>query len=269
LYNEIVTKKIKLIKQATRWFIAFSILTMPGCSTHTPDTTSNLSVQPGIKILDPTTKKKLPGIGYCVQVGAFAKIKNAACLTARLTGNGLKAYYFRHESGLYKVRFGNFSSLLAARKEAEHFVKSAVITDYYLVRPQSYATTRGDNFLRQQLVSTASGFLGIPYTWGGESASAGFDCSGLVMVVYKHNGLKLPRNSRSQFAAGKPVKKEELQKGDLVFFATEGGSRVTHVGIYTGNNGFIHAPKTGKHIKNASLNNSYFKQRFRGGRTYL
>jgi len=55
----------------------------------------------------------------------------------------------------------------------------------------------------------------------------------------------------------------------LVFFATKGGRRVNHVGIYLGNNRFIHAPRTGKNIRVASLGNPYFVERFRGGRTYL
>lgn len=208
-------------------------------------------------------------MGYTIQVGAFSKIENATRLTTKLTGKGLSPYYFRNESGLYKVRFGNFSTLTAAKQKAEHFVGSGIITDYYLVRPESYAVNQSNNDLRQQLVSTADSFIGIPYKWGGESAKGGFDCSGLTMAIYKLNGLKLPRNSRSQFKAGKSIKKEELQKGDLVFFATNGGKRITHVGIYTGNNNFIHAPQTGKRITTASLDNSYFKIRYMGGRRYL
>ncbi len=208
-------------------------------------------------------------MGYTIQVGAFAKTDNTTRLTANLKKNGLAPYYFRHASGLYKVRFGNFSNLTAAKQKAEQFVQAGIIKDYYLVRPESYAVTQGDNYLRQQLVHTADNFLGIPYKWGGESATAGFDCSGLTMAVYKLNGLNLPRNSRSQFKVGRPVEKKDLQKGDLVFFATNGGKRISHVGIYTGNNSFIHAPQTGKRIKNTSLNNSYFKTRYMGGRTYL
>ena len=74
-----------------------------------------------------------------------------------------------------------------------------------------------------------------PYRWGGVNSTSGFDCSGLTMVCYRLNGLNLPRNSRAQFAAGKKVSKNDLRPGDLVFFATKGGSRVTHVGMYLGN----------------------------------
>ncbi len=256
------------------WLLAIALLfTLSGCSSHSAKTTGDITPElldkPPVKTLFPRGRKELPRMGYTIQVGAFSKIENAARLTANLTGKGLEPYYFRHRNGLYKVRFGNFSTLSAAKQKAEHFIQSTIITDYYLVRPESYAATQSDTYLQQQLVSTADRFIGIPYKWGGESAKSGFDCSGLTMAVYKLNGLKLPRNSRSQFKAGRPVKKEELQKGDLVFFATNGGKRITHVGIYTGNNSFIHAPQTGKRIKNASLDNSYFKQRYRGGRRYL
>ncbi len=248
------------------WVLAiFTTINLSGCATHTP----KIIAERPVKIISPRAKKELPRMGYTIQVGAFAKIENAARLTRRLKGYGLSPYYFRQASGLYKVRFGNFSSLTAAKNKADYFFKSIIISDYYLVKPESYATSRDDNFLRQQLVSTADNFIGIPYKWGGESAKVGFDCSGLTMAVYKLNGLNLPRNSRSQFKAGRPVEKDDLQKGDLVFFATNGGKRITHVGMYIGNNNFIHAPKTGKKIRYASLDNSYFKARFMGGRTYL
>ena len=72
-----------------------------------------------------------------------------------------------------------------------------------------------------------------------------------------------------QFKAGRYVIKRHLQKGDLVLFATKGGTRVTHVGMYTGNNQFIHAPRTGKTIRFASLSNKFWKKTYVGGRSYL
>jgi cell wall-associated NlpC family hydrolase len=118
-------------------------------------------------------------------------------------------------------------------------------------------------------VTTARGFLGIPYAWGGASPSEGFDCSGLTMTVYRINGLILPHSSRTQYKTGTPVSKGRLQKGDLVFFATKRGRRVSHVGIYTGNNQFIHAPGNNKRVRTESLSNSYFRENYVGARTYL
>jgi cell wall-associated NlpC family hydrolase len=89
------------------------------------------------------------------------------------------------------------------------------------------------------------------------------------MAVYQLNGLDLPRTSRQQWRTGKPIRRKELDRGDLVFFATSGGRRVSHVGIYTGNGMFLHAPGRGKAIREASLESKYFRKRYLGARTYL
>jgi cell wall-associated NlpC family hydrolase len=89
------------------------------------------------------------------------------------------------------------------------------------------------------------------------------------MAVYRINGLNLPRMSKEQYRAGIPIEKGRLKSGDLVFFATSGGKRVSHVGVYTGGNKFIHAPGKGRRICAASLSKKYFKTRYVGARTYL
>ncbi len=95
------------------------------------------------------------------------------------------------------------------------------------------------------------------------------DCSGLTMAVYQLNGLSLPRSSREQYKTGASVKKSRLLKGDLVFFATSRGRKISHVGIYVGHNKFIHAPGYNKYIRTESLSNTYFIKRYVGARTYL
>ncbi|MEQ8162785.1 MAG: C40 family peptidase, partial [Smithellaceae bacterium] len=97
----------------------------------------------------------------------------------------------------------------------------------------------------------------------------GFDCSGLTMTVYQLNGLDLPRHSATQYDAGNPIDKKNLQKGDLVFFATNSDGKVSHVGIYIGNGRFIHAPSRGKNIRVESMSCNFFARRFVGARTYL
>jgi cell wall-associated NlpC family hydrolase len=148
-----------------------------------------------------------------------------------------------------------------------------MIERFFIVIPETYAAARiqrsGKGNLRTELITTAQRFLGVPYRWGGEDRNNGFDCSGLTMVSYRLNGLNLPRNSRAQFKAGHAVKKKDLQQGDLVFFATKGGARVTHVGIYIGGGKFIHAPCTGKTVRVANLSNSFFRKTYVGGKTYL
>jgi hypothetical protein len=88
-------------------------------------------------------------------------------------------------------------------------------------------------------------------------------------AVYHLNGLDLPRSSRQQWKSGRPVKHSQLAKGDLVFFATLGGTRVSHVGIYTGSGKFLHAPRRGRKITISSLSSTYYKTRYLGARSYL
>jgi cell wall-associated NlpC family hydrolase len=89
------------------------------------------------------------------------------------------------------------------------------------------------------------------------------------MVVYRLNGLELPRSSRHQWKSGRPVDPGKLSAGDLVFFATNGDGRVSHVGIYIGRNNFLHAPGSGRKIRISSMSNKYYKSRCLGARSYL
>ncbi|MCW8860257.1 MAG: NlpC/P60 family protein [Deltaproteobacteria bacterium] len=215
----------------------------------------------------------LQKMGFAVQVGAFTQLENAVGLEQDLKKKGVDAYHFLHESGFYKVRFGDHNNYAQARTEAEGLRVQGVIDNFFIVIPEDYSLARiqrsGKGSLRTELVTTARRFLGVPYRWGGEDRGNGFDCSGLTMVSYRLNGLKLPRNSRAQFKAGRPVAKKHLQQGDLVFFATKGGTRVTHVGMYVGGGQFIHAPRPGKTVRIASLSNKFFKRTYVGAKTYL
>lgn len=219
------------------------------------------------------TPRALPRLGYTIQAGAFADINNAVRFTRSLQAKGLQAYHFVSADGLYKVRFGNFASKPSARQRAEILKTRGIIDVYYIVQPEDYAVARyrdADNSrLRNELVKTAERYLGVPYRWGGESPASGFDCSGLTMVVYQLNGLQLPRTSSQQWRTGTPVRKHQLLKGDLVFFATAGGRKVSHVGIYTGDGQFLHAPRRGRNIQVASLSNSYYRSRYVGARSYM
>ncbi len=216
---------------------------------------------------------KLQRMAFTIQAGAFSKVENAAKLTAYLNNYDLNAYYFVYKKGLYKVRFGDFSTKEGALRKAEHLLASGIIQDYYIVRPEEYTASKerlyGETYLRDELAKTARSFIGVPYQWGGASPQRGFDCSGLTMAVYRLNGFSLPRTSGAQYATGLSVKKEGLAKGDLVFFAISGKGAVSHVGIYVGENKFIHAPGSGKRVRRDTLSNGYYKKRYRGARTYL
>jgi hypothetical protein len=218
-------------------------------------------------------KNMLPLMSYTIQAGAFSNVDNAARLTNQLQEKGLDAYYFIHDSGLFKVRFGNYPSSWAASEAAEQLRSSGIIEEYYIVRPEDYAGLTGkekDKYsLRKGIVLSAKGFLGVPYKWGGASEKTGFDCSGLTMAVYRLNGFALPRTSVKQWAAGNPVTLNQLSEGDLVFFSTKKKGIISHVGIYIGKDQFIHAPGKGKKIRLESLSAGYYKDRLVGARTYL
>lgn len=235
-----------------------------------PDPVAGL-ITPGLS--QSAAAQPLPTMGYSIQVGAFAKLDNAVRLEHRLKIAGIDAYHFRHQSGLYKVRFGNHTRARSARGEAERLQASGQIGAFFIVRPPDYAAARirrtGRGDLRAELVNTARRFIGIPYRWGGTDAEEGFDCSGLTMVSYRLNGLDLPRVSRNQFQTGREVAQSNLRPGDLVFFATRGGRRVTHVGMFIGNDQFIHAPKTGDKVRTEKLSNTFFARTYVGGRSYL
>jgi cell wall-associated NlpC family hydrolase len=218
-------------------------------------------------------ESELPRMRYTIQVGAFSNIENAVRLTELLQQQGLDAYHFLHSSGLYKVRFENFRDKNAALNRAEDLKRAGLIDEFYIVDPEDY-TAAGDyrdenGRLREEIVRTARRYIGVPYRWGGESPQNGFDCSGLTMVVYRINGLDLPRSSRQQWNVGKSIHRRQLQKGDLVFFATAGGRRVSHVGIYAGGNLFLHAPGKNRRIQTSSMSNEYYSAHYVGARSYL
>ena len=116
------------------------------------------------------------------------------------------------------------------------------------------------------LVSTAIGFLGIPYRRGGNSAESGFDCSGFVRAIYKETiGLVLPRSADQQAGATQTIDKNELKPGDLVFFNTMKRT-FSHVGIYLGEGKFIHSPRTGSSVRIEDMRIPYWNVRFDGAR---
>lgn len=117
-----------------------------------------------------------------------------------------------------------------------------------------------------ELTMRAIGMLGIRYKYGGNTPETGLDCSGLVRYVFKEVlGKELPRTSEEISQLGEHVDSHNLQPGDLVFYNTLRRG-FSHVGIYLGDNKFIHAPSSGGQVRIESMNINYWKNRFNGAR---
>lgn len=101
---------------------------------------------------------------------------------------------------------------------------------------------------------------GVPYRYGGDTRH-GFDCSGLVYYSFRREGVLLPRTAYGQSRVGRTVARDDLRKGDLLFF-DEDGRAYGHVGIYLGRGLFVHAPASGQRVGIASLRNPYWRARF-------
>ena len=117
--------------------------------------------------------------------------------------------------------------------------------------------TPDQTILGQKVVETAKQYIGTPYVYGGMSPS-GFDCSGFVKYVYSMYGVNLDRTAASQAHNGYWVSREDLRPGDIICFSNyAGGSYIGHVGIYVGDNMFIHSPRTGYTVRIESLSGNY------------
>jgi len=118
----------------------------------------------------------------------------------------------------------------------------------------------------ETLINNAMQLIGVRYRWGGNTPQSGLDCSGFVRYVFNDTfGFLLPRKSAQMSKVGLEIGKEELRPGDLVFFNTMRHA-FSHVGIYVGDNKFIHAPSRGKSIRVDDMTKVYWEKRYNGAR---
>jgi cell wall-associated NlpC family hydrolase len=118
----------------------------------------------------------------------------------------------------------------------------------------------------QDISLHALSMLGVEYRWGGETPERGFDCSGLVRYVFQQvTGVTLPRTAKEMSQVGQQVALHDLKPGDLVFFNTRRFA-FSHVGIYLGDNRFVHAPAKGREVEVAQINSTYWRRQFDGAR---
>lgn len=142
--------------------------------------------------------------------------------------------------------FNLISDLDSKVKKKERQIAAAIYNN-------SNPSRGNENYSTDEVVQYALQFRGIKYKWGGNTPEEGFDCSGYVRYVYAHFGVYLPRTSYTQINVGTPVSRDELQPGDLVFF---GYGTPHHVGMYIGDNCYVHAPQTGDVVKISPLTRS-------------
>ena len=126
-------------------------------------------------------------------------------------------------------------------------------------QPSTHSTSMG-----AKAAAVALQQVGVPYLYGG-STTRGFDCSGLVQYSYSRAGKRVPRTTGQLWSATSIVRREDLEVGDLLFFNIEG--KMSHVGMYIGNQSFVHAPSSGQTVTVGKLTSPYYSSAFiRAGR---
>jgi cell wall-associated NlpC family hydrolase len=121
----------------------------------------------------------------------------------------------------------------------------------------------------QDVILQGLKLVGVRYRFGGNDEDSGLDCSGFVRLVFKDSiGTSLPRTAREMSEVGQQIDSSQLKPGDLVFFNTMRRT-FSHVGIYLGDNHFLHAPRTGAEVRVENMDNSYWMKRYDGARRIL
>ncbi|HXW68760.1 MAG TPA: peptidoglycan endopeptidase, partial [Dissulfurispiraceae bacterium] len=185
--------------------------------------------------------------------------------------NGLKGNVLKAGQKIYLARTNNETKDDTTETNGSDAVKSGPAAASARLEEIKELSTSEDVLanltIRERLILFAKKMLDIPYRFGGNGAF-GLDCSAYVQKVYGFIGQNIPRSAREQFDLGESVDKEELATGDLVFFRTY-ASFPSHVGIYLGNNLFIHASSLSKKITIDSLESPYFFRHFIGAKRII
>lgn len=163
-----------------------------------------------------------------------------------LAENQVKMQEFDDKVNYYYDLISNLESQKKAKERKITEIKNRALASK---KNNSRGGGSAANYSSDALVQYALSFRGVPYKWGG-TTPVGFDCSGFVQYVYAHFGISLTRTTYTQINEGTAVSRSNLQPGDLVFF---GYGSPHHVGIYIGDNCYVHAPQTGDVIKISPL----------------
>ncbi|MBE3584575.1 MAG: LysM peptidoglycan-binding domain-containing protein [Thermoanaerobacter sp.] len=191
------------------------------------------------------------------------------------TSDGVSKYTVRPGDSLYAIAL-RYGASVEALKNANNLTSDLIYPGWVLILPRgsqeaSNAAPRvsrsGTGSIRAVL-AMADSLLGSPYTYGASGPGA-FDCSGFTSYVFrKAAGINLPHNAAAQAQLGKRVERSDLSPGDLVFFSYYGSGNINHVGIYVGQDRFIHASTT-RGVIYSSLNDSYYAANYRGATRIL
>jgi cell wall-associated NlpC family hydrolase len=234
--------------------------------------------------------------GYCGQPGAALKSaprhKKIRHVTRNESRGGVKEYVVRRGDSLIKI--ARTYKTTPAALVAENGLKSNKIKAGQKIRipgtavagirkkapaspapvaskeqltppPIPEADGEAEQPLRIRLVKAGFQMLGVRYRLSGDSKRSGFDCSGLVKSLFSMFDIDLPRTSREQFMQGEKVDRSDLEIGDLVFFSS-GGKTPTHVGVYVGNDKFLHAARQARQVVIGDLNKIWYTMRYLGAR---
>ena len=163
------------------------------------------------------------------------------------------------------LRAGKIVELLAETQSGWYQIENGYISAEYVTIVDAAEASKAS--LGQEIADYALTFVGYPYVYGGSSPS-GFDCSGFTSYIYRQFGYSLNRSAANQLDNGTPVSMSELQPGDLVLFKKSGtgSKRASHVGLYIGNNQFVHASTSTVGVIISNMSDAYYTTGFVGGR---
>ena len=152
-----------------------------------------------------------------------------------------------------------------------HRIKNQATTELVANQPIKMSDSHKKRYQHAKLTAMNKllSQMGKPYRWGGKSPNTGFDCSGLIYYAYKDVvRIHMPRTANEMFHLrdAAPIKKDELESGDLVFFHISNRGAADHVGVYLGNGRFIQSPRTGSDIRISYLNEDYWQDHYVGAR---
>ncbi|MFI3230408.1 MAG: SH3 domain-containing C40 family peptidase [bacterium] len=238
--------------------------------TPTTDLTSNTTTSTSTS----TSTTPLPSGKYAVVnsstgLNLRASASTSSTVLAKLS-NGTCADVIEVISGWAKVTMNGTTGYVSLDYVNLTDTKPSVTTTASSNSSSSVSTSSSSSSKGTEIVNFARKYIGTRYVYGGTSLTSGVDCSGFTYSVFKNFGINLNRTSKAQYSNGVAVSKANLQAGDLVFFNTGGNTSISHVGIYIGNNQYIHSTDgSGNGVCIASLNSAYALRTYYGARRVI